>query len=180
MNIHEGVLEMKEQFEDLRASKKERMEAIQSIIQKHDVRNQEQLVNLLKKIHKISTNQSAVSRDVKSLGLVKDENTGCYVLSQESRQKQLFKELAVKAREAEVEIFDGPVEGLLCRTSSQKIESAPLIASYIEKIFSTDQIPVAAFFNNSGYIWLIFPEKKKKIIQKNLKKIFLLIKNEKG
>lgn len=163
---------MKKQFEVWKASKKERLKAISEIIQKHGVRNQTQLIDLLKKEYRIIANQSAISRDVKSLGLVKDHKTSCYVLSQESQQKLHYRKLALWAKQAEVKSYDSSFEGLLFRTAPHQTEIAHLIASTIEKVFSTDERPVTAFVNQSGFIWLIVPVEKKQMIQKNLDRIF--------
>lgn len=55
----------------MKMKKEKRLEAINELITRFPVEDQEQLVNLLKRHYKIETNQSIVSRDLRELGVIK-------------------------------------------------------------------------------------------------------------
>jgi transcriptional regulator of arginine metabolism len=48
-----------------------RLEAIQELIQKREISDQKQLVELLAKHYQLNTNQAVISRDLRKLGVVK-------------------------------------------------------------------------------------------------------------
>jgi arginine repressor len=160
-----------EDFKEMKATKKDRMKAIQKVIEKHEVQNQHELIVKLKKDHGIEANQPAISRDIKDLRIIKDSKSGFYTLSPKAQQKKYLNQLYNWAVRAELRSFDTSFEGLLLRTAPEHADMAPVIASSLEKAFSSEKSPVAAFVNSTGMIWLLIPVEKKDSILSKLNKI---------
>ncbi|HBR70500.1 TPA: hypothetical protein DIC20_03720 [Candidatus Dependentiae bacterium] len=57
-------------------SPQERQNTIKKIIEKHEVKNQEHLIELLKTLYGIETSQAMISRDLQTLGIAKHRHRG--------------------------------------------------------------------------------------------------------
>lgn len=72
MNIYDGcAMEKKASFK--------RQQAIKKLISEKNVSDQHQIVDLLRELYGIETNQTVVSRDLKKLGIVKKTVDGCLI-----------------------------------------------------------------------------------------------------
>ncbi len=156
---------MNKEFRSMRERKKERMDAILDLIGRYSISKQEEIVEKLREEYEIETNQSAVSRDVQSLKLTKDER-GCYALSQEAKRDQALEHLQEWFWQTKVTWFPTDFSSILLRLSPHLVHMAPMIAHTLETVFEDDS--VAAFVNGSGAILLVMPEEQKEEVEQTL------------
>jgi transcriptional regulator of arginine metabolism len=87
-----------------------RQEAIRKLLSKEAISDQQQLVERLKAVHAISTNQAAVSRDLQKLGVVKRSHI--YELPQTDIKAEIFKLAILKVEHNETTIVITTFPGL--------------------------------------------------------------------
>jgi transcriptional regulator of arginine metabolism len=95
-------------------NKKKRLTAIKNLIAKFIVEDQDQLVELLKSNHSISTNQSIVSRDLRHLGIGKTIRDGvaCYELPKIDATQEILKRAILDIQHNESMIVITTLPGL--------------------------------------------------------------------
>lgn len=157
---------MNEEFLSMREARQRRMEAIENIIQKYPIRTQDELVHKLLEEYGIETNQSAVSRDIQDLGLVKDRTTNCYTLNEQAKRNLELERLQTLILEGEAFPCDFPVEVTLLKTNPAYTH---LIASLLEKLYSTEKKPIASFIGTSGSLLLVASKEQTAEIQEVLR-----------
>lgn len=145
--------------------KQKRMNAVLELVGRFSISTQGELVEKLREVYQIETNQSAVSRDVKGLKLIKDEQ-GCYTLSREAKSDRAIEKLRDLFLQMQAVQVVGAVSGTLFRLPLQSVHMAPMIAHTLESIFPDGD--VAAFVNGSGAILVAMPEEKRGEVERML------------
>lgn len=76
-------------------SPQERQDAIKKIIEKHEVKNQEHLIELLQTLYGIETSQAMISRDLQTLGIAKHHHKGKLIYEPQKDPTREIMRLAV-------------------------------------------------------------------------------------
>ncbi|MED1876730.1 hypothetical protein [Brevibacillus borstelensis] len=161
---------MDQEFLSMREAKQKRLEAIEEIIQKYPIRTQDELVKKLFEEYGIESNQSAISRDIKDLELVKDRITHCYTLNEKAKRNMELERLQTLMVQGEALLCNYPLGVILLKTAPSYTH---LIAATLEKLYSTEANPVGTFIGTTGTLLLVASEQQMEEIQKELKNMFI-------
>lgn len=143
---------MNEEFNSMQERKEYRTQAIIEIIKNYPVRSQEELVHYLKEDYGIESNQSTVSRDVTSIGLVKNNETNCYQLGDDAKKEQEKQELRNVLEQGDAIFYDTEVSMISLKVTPTH---AQLIAAKFEAFFANDDSFIGTLVGPTGTIALL-------------------------
>lgn len=160
---------MNEELISQREQKKIRTQFIIELIKNYPIRSQDEIAHYLKENYGIETNQSTISRDIASLGLVKNHETNCYQLGEDAKKEEEKQELINALEHGGAFISTTNMSMFTFKVTPTH---APLIAEKLESYFSNDENFIGSLVGPTGTIALLVSKKDEKRVQAEIDSMF--------
>lgn len=127
----------------------ERRQALIDLLQNYDIYNQEEIVMLLKRDYGIEAGQTAISRDLKELGVIKHV----------SGKKRVYK---LPVKDLEQQILNHGVTRVENNESMLVIHTLPGLAGFISEILDHRNLPIIGTIAGENVVF-VSPQSVKEI-----------------
>lgn len=152
------------------ANRQQRFEYIKQIMKNnHNLKSQQEFLEILKDTYGIDIGQSAISKDLSELGIAEDKETGVYkYIDQDAKYHKVRAEIGDLFLEAGIEQLSGKMKGLVLKGNRVYLE---LISNKLEELLERQDVSIASILGLNGSLFIYYDPKDRDVVKQNLNQI---------